>query len=73
MLADLTPQEIAWRAELVNNLAAGTNKQRRWFSQRTFGGSSKRPSYDSKYYLIVRQTWYVCPVAAEIPASRNHK
>ena len=54
VLADLTPQEIAWRAELVNNLAAGTNKQRRRFSQRTFGGSSKRLSYDSKYSLVVR-------------------
>ena len=34
-LTDLTPREIAWRAELVNNLAAGTNKQRRGFSPRT--------------------------------------
>ena len=73
VLADLIPQEIAWWAELVNNLAAGTNKQRRWFSQRTFGGSSKRLSYDSKYSLVVRQTWYVCPVAEEIPATQNHK
>ena len=35
VLGDLTPREIAWRAELVNKLAAWTNKQREWFSQRT--------------------------------------
>lgn len=40
-MADLTPREIAWRAKLVKNLAAGTNKQRRSFSQLTYGRSSK--------------------------------
>lgn len=72
-MADFTPREIAWRAKLVKNLAVGTNQQRRSFSQLTFGGSSKRLSYDSKHSFVGRQTWYVFPVAAAIPASRNHK